>query len=112
VDACRNRSENVDPERLIFLIWSATQHYADFQVQALSLLNRAEFDDPVLTETADFLVAFILRGCGLAPERQTIMKLWIKEPLAIFAPKLDASAGLLVEDGLITAVLDSPPRAL
>jgi TetR/AcrR family transcriptional regulator len=58
---------DVDPERLIFLIWSATQHYADFQVQALSLLNRAEFDDPVLTETADFLVAFILRGCGLAP---------------------------------------------
>jgi TetR/AcrR family transcriptional regulator len=59
---------DVDPERLIFLIWSATQHYADFQVQALSLLNRAEFDDQVLTETADFLVTFILRGCGLAPQ--------------------------------------------
>jgi TetR/AcrR family transcriptional regulator len=63
--------QNVDPERLIFLIWSATQHYADFQVQALSLLNRAEFDDPVLTETADFLVTFILRGCGLAPDSRT-----------------------------------------
>lgn len=57
---------DVDPERLIFLIWSATQHYADFQVQALCLLNRAEFDDNVLTETADFLVTFILQGCGLA----------------------------------------------
>ena len=38
------------------------------------------------------------------------MKLWIKEPLAIFAPGLDASAGLLIEDGLITAVLDRPPE--
>ena len=38
------------------------------------------------------------------------MKLWIKEPLAIFAPGLNASAGLLIEDGLITAVLDRPPE--
>ena len=38
------------------------------------------------------------------------MKLWIKEPLAIFAPGVDASAGLLVENGLITEVLARPPE--
>jgi len=59
----------IDPERLIFLVWSATQHYADFQVQALALLNRAEFDDSVAQETADFLVDFVLRRCGLQPKK-------------------------------------------
>jgi len=61
----------VDPERLIFLIWAATQHYADFQVQVLALLNRAQFNDQVAEETANFLVSFILRGCGLTPEGET-----------------------------------------
>ncbi len=58
----------IDPERLIFLVWSVTQHYADFQVQALALLNRAEFDESVAQETSDFLVDFVLRGCGLQPK--------------------------------------------
>ena len=65
----QNKMQKVDPERLIFLIWAATQHYADFQVQALALLNRAQFNEQVATETADFLVSFILRGCGLSSER-------------------------------------------
>ena len=39
------------------------------------------------------------------------MKLWIKDPMAMATPAPQANSGLLIEDGLITAVLDRPPEA-
>uniref|UniRef100_UPI0032B2C410 TetR family transcriptional regulator C-terminal domain-containing protein n=1 Tax=Marinobacter nauticus TaxID=2743 RepID=UPI0032B2C410 len=38
------RMAPVDPVQLIFLIWSSTQHYADFQVQILMVENKAEHE--------------------------------------------------------------------
>ncbi|KZY74039.1 TetR family transcriptional regulator, partial [Oleiphilus sp. HI0065] len=32
----------VDPEHLIFMIWSTTQHYADFDTQILTVTNKLE----------------------------------------------------------------------
>jgi len=55
----------LDPVYLIFLIWSATQHYADFETQVLTILNRAEYEREMIDEIADFLSEFILTGCGL-----------------------------------------------
>ena len=40
------------------------------------------------------------------------MKLWIKEPLAIFTPGLDASAGLMIENGVIAESLIVPQSTL
>ena len=54
-----------DPVQLIFLIWSSTQHYADFQVQILMVENKAEYEPRDFGHAADFLVDVILRGCGL-----------------------------------------------
>jgi len=59
------RMAPVDPVQLIFLIWSSTQHYADFQVQILMVENKAEYEKRDFDRAADFLTGMILRGCGL-----------------------------------------------
>ncbi|GIZ13605.1 TetR/AcrR family transcriptional regulator [Pseudomonas sp. NCCP-436] len=65
------RMAPVDPMHLIFLLWSSTQHYADFatqicRVKQCSRLTREDFD-----QAADQLVKIILRGCGLEPVTRT-----------------------------------------
>jgi TetR/AcrR family transcriptional regulator len=59
------RMAKVDPVQLIFLVWSSTQHYADFQVQILMVENKAEYEQRDFDHAADFLTDVILRGCGL-----------------------------------------------
>ena len=59
------RMAPVDPVQLIFLIWSSTQHYADFQVQILMVENKAEYEEKDFDHACDFLTQVILRGCGL-----------------------------------------------
>lgn len=63
------RMAEVDPVQLIFLIWSSTQHYADFQVQILMVENKAEYEQRDFDHAADFLTDVILRGCGLEKPR-------------------------------------------
>ncbi len=57
--------KQVDPVSLIFLIWSTTQHYADFDSQILTIMNRADYEDDDIEHVTNFLTDFILRGCGL-----------------------------------------------
>lgn len=57
--------DRVDPIHLIFLIWSSTQHYADFTAQICRItgskrLSRHDFD--VATEN---LIHIVLKGCGI-----------------------------------------------
>lgn len=59
------RMAAVDPVQLIFLVWSSTQHYADFQVQILMVENKAEYEQRDFDHAADFLIDVVLRGCGL-----------------------------------------------
>jgi len=56
---------DVDPVHLIFLIWSATQHYADFDTQILTIMNRADFEEEDVEKVINFLCDIVLRGCGL-----------------------------------------------
>lgn len=56
---------NIDPTNLIFLIWSSTQHYADFDNQILSIMNQTEYKQSDIEHVTNFLTDFILRGCGL-----------------------------------------------
>jgi len=57
--------KDVDPVHLIFLIWSSTQHYADFDNQILTVMNQADFEDEDCKKVTAFLTDIILRGCGL-----------------------------------------------
>ncbi|WP_148861305.1 TetR/AcrR family transcriptional regulator [Marinobacter fonticola] len=63
------RMAQVDPVKLIFLIWSSTQHYADFETQILMVENKAEYEQRDFDHAADFLSGVILRGCGLEPSK-------------------------------------------
>ncbi len=61
----RGLMDAVDPVWLIFLIWSATQHYADFEPQVLGITGREALSDHDHQDITDFLCQLILKGCGI-----------------------------------------------
>ena len=63
------KMQAIDPMQLIFLIWSSTQHYADFEPQVLAIMNKSRYTAKIQQQVSDFLSQFILSGCGLkSPE--------------------------------------------
>jgi len=52
----------VDPEHLIFMIWAATQHYADFAVQVQALTGQTLADPAFFERTVANVQALVLRG--------------------------------------------------
>ena len=63
----QGKMKAVDPEHLIFMIWSTTQHYADFDTQILTVTNKLEYDEVDVQRIKDLLCTVILGGCGLQP---------------------------------------------
>ncbi len=61
----QGKMASVDPEHLIFMIWSCTQHYADFETQVLTVSNKQEYDSEDVQAIKNFLCHMILAGCGL-----------------------------------------------
>lgn len=61
------KMDRVDPAHLIFLLWSSTQHYADFTSQIARLSGRRRLTREDFDQAADSLVQLILKGCGLTP---------------------------------------------
>jgi len=66
-DVIRNWSEqgkieNVDPYHLIFLIWAATQHYADFETQIRAILPDAKSRDDVFDDANKYVSSIIMNG--------------------------------------------------
>ena len=57
---------NIDPTHLVFMIWAATQHYADFETQIDSILpgkdrKKSRFDDALETISAVMLNGLLPR---------------------------------------------------
>jgi len=61
----QGKMKSIDPEHLIFMIWSTTQHYADFDAQVLTVTNKQEYDEDDVKRIKDLLCTVILGGCGL-----------------------------------------------
>ncbi|MEW6995761.1 TetR/AcrR family transcriptional regulator [Colwelliaceae bacterium MEBiC 14330] len=55
----------INPYHLLFLIWSSTQHYADFNVQILAGLGKEQMAETDFDEVISSLTDIILKGCGL-----------------------------------------------
>ena len=55
----------VDPRALLYLIWAATQHYADFERQILVLNDGREASDSEYRDCTNEVVRMILRSVGL-----------------------------------------------
>ena len=63
--AVQGKMDPVSPHHLIFLIWSATQHYADFSVQVNAALNKQQLSDDDFEIATATLISIILKGCGI-----------------------------------------------
>ena len=65
------RMPETDPVLLIFMIWATTQHYADFQAQVLSILDKPDYDQQTMDRISNFASRTILAGCGLTPLKES-----------------------------------------
>ncbi len=63
----------IDPAHLIFLLWSSTQHYADFAYQVNMALGTGKktLADTDYQQAADTLTTIILGGCGIERTTET-----------------------------------------
>lgn len=59
------KMDPIDPMHLIFLIWSSTQHYADFSDQIGRITGQQPVTDEVFRRGTETLTQVILKGCGL-----------------------------------------------
>lgn len=55
----------IEPAHLFFIIWAATQTYADFAVQMTAVLNRKSLDAKFFEDARETLTALVLNGLGL-----------------------------------------------
>ncbi len=67
--SARGLMDPVDPVWLIFLIWSATQHYADFEAQVLGITDKDTLTDGDVEAITGFMIQVILKGCGVTPRQ-------------------------------------------
>jgi TetR/AcrR family transcriptional regulator len=63
----RGVMDRVDPAHLIFLLWSSTQHYADFTCQISAALGKpgTELTPQDYDQATDTLLHIILKGVGI-----------------------------------------------
>lgn len=64
--AAGGRVDPIDARHLLFVLWAATQTYADFEVQVRSVLGSARMTAGDYDAAAEQLTALVLKGCGLA----------------------------------------------
>ncbi|HEX4112783.1 MAG TPA: TetR/AcrR family transcriptional regulator [Stellaceae bacterium] len=59
------RISPIAPAHLFFIIWAATQTYADFAAQMTAVMNRKTLDGEFYDAARDTLTSLILNGLGL-----------------------------------------------
>ncbi len=59
------KMDPVSPEHLIFMIWAATQTYADFAVQIQAVLGKDALDEQSFEEATRTITHIVLKGCGI-----------------------------------------------
>lgn len=55
----------IDPHHLFFVLWAATQTYADFDAQIAAVLGRKRLIDSDFDRATETVSALVLRGLGL-----------------------------------------------
>ncbi|WP_413872193.1 TetR/AcrR family transcriptional regulator [Albidovulum sp.] len=63
------RMAPVDPNHLLYMLWAATQHYADFGHQIETLNGGRPLSDRQWAEAKESVKVVILRGIGAIPAR-------------------------------------------
>ncbi len=60
------RMAPVDPKHLYFIVWAATQTYADFATQSAAILGRRKLTRSDYADARALLTRMVLGACGLA----------------------------------------------
>jgi TetR/AcrR family transcriptional regulator len=60
------RMDKVDPAHFFFMIWAATQTYADFGTQVAAVLAKDRLDGKVFVRAEETIKAIVLKGCGVS----------------------------------------------
>jgi len=60
--------KKMPPETILYMIWSTTQHYADFSCQIEALNNDKPLSDKQWSEAKDTVTKIILGGIGIAAD--------------------------------------------
>ncbi len=63
--ARQGKIDPIDPTHIIFLIWSSTQHYADFHVQIAAAMGKKELAIEDFQQATEILCQIIVRGIGV-----------------------------------------------
>ncbi len=58
--------DDINPYHLLFLIWGATQHYADFNVQVVAALNVEQLNEEHFESIVQSITHIVLKGCGIS----------------------------------------------
>jgi TetR/AcrR family transcriptional regulator len=61
----QGKMDPVDTLHLLFFIWGASQHYADFGVQVLAAMKKNKLSPEDYESVADSLLRIVLKGCGV-----------------------------------------------
>ena len=62
--AQQGKIDTVEPAHIVFLLWSSTQHYADFEVQIAAALGKKSLGKKDFEEATEALTKIIIRGIG------------------------------------------------
>jgi TetR/AcrR family transcriptional regulator len=62
--------DDINPYHLLFLIWGATQHYADFNVQVLAAMDKQKMDEKGFEAIVNSITTIVLKGCGVKTPKQ------------------------------------------
>ena len=62
--------DDINPYHLLFLIWGATQHYADFNIQVLAAMDKQEMDEQSFEAVVDTITTIVLKGCGVKSNKR------------------------------------------
>jgi len=61
----QKQMDPINPHHLLFLIWGATQHYADFDSQIVAIMEKDKLNDNDYEAVITSLTQIILTGCGV-----------------------------------------------
>lgn len=64
----QGKMQSVDPAHVIFLIWSSTQHYADFSVQISAAIGKKRLTKEDFDKATETLITIIFNGIGIKPK--------------------------------------------
>lgn len=63
--AAKGKMDLVDPYHLLFMIWSTTQHYADFNTQLCWVLNKGDLEEQDYDVAIETCCSIITKGLGI-----------------------------------------------